>query len=80
MGGTADAGVVVTHGLLGPPGELVVGQVKPGLCHPSQVRFDGELVLGRGWHDPGLADEALGIDIVNMEEQATWGFGGASPD
>ncbi len=48
MGGTGDAGVVVAHGLLAAPLELVVSEIERLLDHAAQIGLDGQLIRGGG--------------------------------
>src|SRR6185369_5438430 len=69
MRGTADARVVAPDELLDPEGRLVYGQVEDARRERGQVGLDGGLVLARRRHDLGVADQALLVELVGMEDE-----------
>ncbi len=80
VGGAGDAGIVVADRLLAAQRQLLVGQVEAVFDDRPQILLDGELVLGGGWHDRGVEDRAVVVDLIAVVQQATGRLGGAVPD
>ena len=61
-------------------GQLVVGEIERALHDAAQVCLDGELVLGGRRHDASRDDDALGVELVAVQQEAPWRFGRARAD
>src|SRR6266545_6649892 len=68
----ADARVVAADELFDAQHGRVMRQVENAWRKGRQIRFDRGLVLTRRRDDLGMADEASVVELVCVEDQATW--------
>ena len=65
-----DARVVVADCLFEMPLQCLVVQMRPSRDEPTEILFDGCLVLRRGRHDLRICDQPGAVDLVPVVQQA----------